>query len=93
MVCLGNDLARVLRWGSGYSGAEDLMSLLHDVIDAEDIQLDRYRGTFIFSPVSNCNRNSSKLMQVKVGPCTAVSQLCRCEFVVHVMRPISTFTQ
>ena len=42
LVISGNDLARVLRWGPGYTGAEDLMSLLHDIIDAEDIQLDRY---------------------------------------------------
>lgn len=41
-LCSGNDLARVLRWGPGYTGAEDLMSLLYDIIDAEDIQLDRY---------------------------------------------------
>jgi hypothetical protein len=37
----GNDLARVLRWGPGYNGEDDPLSLLRDVIDAEEIKLDR----------------------------------------------------
>lgn len=37
----GNDLARVLRWGGGYSGGVDTMSLLRDVVEAEPIKLDR----------------------------------------------------
>ena len=42
----GNDLARVLRWGSGYSGDEDPLSLLRDVIEAEEIRLDRWTVVF-----------------------------------------------
>lgn len=37
----GNDLARVLRWGPGFTGAEDPLNVLRDVIDAEEIRLDR----------------------------------------------------
>ena len=44
----GNDLARVLRWGPGYTGAEDPLSLLRDVIEAEEIRLDRW--TVVFRP-------------------------------------------
>jgi diacylglycerol kinase (ATP) len=44
----GNDLARVLRWGPGYSGAEDPLHQLRDVIEAEEIKLDRW--TVIFHP-------------------------------------------
>ena len=29
------------RWGPGYTGAEDPLSLLRDVIEAEEIRLDR----------------------------------------------------
>ncbi|XP_022709842.1 diacylglycerol kinase theta-like isoform X2 [Varroa jacobsoni] len=42
----GNDLARVLRWGPGYTGGGDPMSLLRDVIDAEEIRLDRWTVVF-----------------------------------------------
>ncbi|XP_045468938.1 diacylglycerol kinase theta isoform X3 [Harmonia axyridis] len=44
----GNDLARVLRWGTGYNGGEDPLNLLRDVIDAEEIRLDRW--TVVFHP-------------------------------------------
>ncbi len=46
----GNDLARVLRWGPGYTRDEDPLSLLRDVIDAEEIRLDRYSLIFSFKP-------------------------------------------
>lgn len=45
---VGNDLARVLRWGPGYTGGEDPLNLLRDVIDAEEIRLDRW--TVVFHP-------------------------------------------
>ncbi|UYV61515.1 DGKQ [Cordylochernes scorpioides] len=42
----GNDLARVLRWGAGYAGGEDPLNLLRDVIEAEEIWLDRWTVVF-----------------------------------------------
>ncbi|ROT63093.1 putative diacylglycerol kinase theta isoform X6 [Penaeus vannamei] len=42
----GNDLARVLRWGPGYNGGEDPINLLKDVIDAENVRLDRWTVVF-----------------------------------------------
>jgi diacylglycerol kinase (ATP) len=42
----GNDLARVLRWGSGYAGGEEPLALLRDIVDAERIKLDRWTVVF-----------------------------------------------
>ncbi|KAK2703868.1 hypothetical protein QYM36_017796 [Artemia franciscana] len=55
----GNDLARVLRWGPGYSGAEDPSTLLRDVIDAEEIRLDRW--TVVFHPEEKTDPNQAGL--------------------------------
>ncbi|PAA62561.1 hypothetical protein BOX15_Mlig019125g1 [Macrostomum lignano] len=44
----GNDLSRVLRWGSGYSGQEYPLNILRDVAEAEVVTLDRW--TVIFHP-------------------------------------------
>ncbi|XP_050498768.1 diacylglycerol kinase theta isoform X6 [Diabrotica virgifera virgifera] len=70
----GNDLARVLRWGPGYTGGEDPLNLLRDVIDAEEIRLDRW--TVVFHPedkpddnVKQCNstgKRRKKLSKIKV---------------------------
>ncbi|KAI4897515.1 hypothetical protein NFI96_015907 [Prochilodus magdalenae] len=41
----GNDLARVLRWGAGYSG-EDPYSILVSVNEAEEVEMDRWNILF-----------------------------------------------
>lgn len=58
IVVLGNDLARVLRWGPGYTGGEDPLNLLRDVIDAEEIRLDRW--TVVFHPEDKSDEGSIK---------------------------------
>jgi diacylglycerol kinase (ATP) len=47
----GNDLARVLRWGPGYGGDEDPLNLLRDVIEADEIRLDRWTVVFRYTDI------------------------------------------
>ncbi|XP_015176653.1 PREDICTED: diacylglycerol kinase theta isoform X7 [Polistes dominula] len=60
----GNDLARVLCWGSGYTGDEDPLNLLRDVIDAEEIILDRW--TVVFHPEEKDDK--SQMASCAAGP-------------------------
>lgn len=63
----GNDLARVLRWGTGYTGGEDPIGLLSDVIDAEEITLDRW--TVVFHSDENKEQEDLKKQQsIAVNP-------------------------
>lgn len=62
---LGNDLARVLRWGSGLTGGEDPLSLLRDVIEAEEIRLDRW--TVVFHPEDKADEKSQTVVNSTVG--------------------------
>ena len=44
----GNDLARALNWGGGYSGAK-VMQILMSLEDANVVKLDRYIDVLVFS--------------------------------------------
>ncbi|EDO48435.1 predicted protein [Nematostella vectensis] len=41
----GNDLARVLGWGSGYAGEEDANDVLNSILKADVTELDRWKVT------------------------------------------------
>ncbi|XP_012144592.1 diacylglycerol kinase theta isoform X4 [Megachile rotundata] len=64
----GNDLARVLCWGPGYTGDEDPLNLLRDVIDAEKSLLDRW--TVVFHP----EEKEDKPMPTNAGGGSATSE-------------------
>ncbi|KRY87419.1 Diacylglycerol kinase theta [Trichinella pseudospiralis] len=57
----GNDLARVLRWGSGYTGQEDPLQILKDIIEADEVRLDRW--TVVFHPQEPSSELSCALEQ------------------------------
>ena len=69
----GNDLSRVLRWGPGYTGQEEPISVLKDVIEAEEIRLDRW--TVIFRsdepnrppPIDLLERNQISIQRDREG--------------------------
>ncbi|KAL1492011.1 hypothetical protein ABEB36_012517 [Hypothenemus hampei] len=69
----GNDLARVLRWGPGYTGGEDPINLLIDVIHAEEILLDRW--TVVFHPEEKQEENAKQQQVNSTGK--KRQKLCR----------------
>lgn len=64
----------MLRWGPGYTGGEDPLNLLRDVIDAEEIRLDRWTVVFHpedkqddgVKPVNSTGKKRQKLSKMKV---------------------------
>lgn len=71
----GNDLARVLRWGPGYTGGEDPMNLLRDVIDAEEIRLDRW--TVVFHPEDKADDKFQQITNSTGKPIVLVLPYCK----------------
>ncbi|CAL8105230.1 unnamed protein product [Calicophoron daubneyi] len=61
----GNDLARVLRWGPGYTGAEEPLSILRDVVEAEKIRLDRW--TVVIKPDEAEKDAQKKQLQIEAN--------------------------
>lgn len=58
-------MARVLCWGSGYTGDQDPLSYLREVIDAEDIRLDRW--TVVFHPEEKPEEQTMKVTTNTTG--------------------------
>lgn len=65
-------MARVLRWGPGYTGGEDPLNLLRDVIDAEEIRLDRW--TVVFHPEDKPEDAAQKIPPSTTGKKKKVHQ-------------------
>lgn len=63
---LGNDLARVLRWGSGYS-SEDPHHILVSVDEAEEVLMDRWTILLDAQDISEDGRNNEFLEPPKVS--------------------------
>lgn len=68
-VCafLGNDLARVLRWGVGYGG-EDPYNILVSVDEAEEVEMDRWTILFDAQEMAEDGKQNGFLEPPKV-PC------------------------
>uniref|UniRef100_A0A0X3PW72 Diacylglycerol kinase n=2 Tax=Schistocephalus solidus TaxID=70667 RepID=A0A0X3PW72_SCHSO len=63
----GNDLARVLHWGPGYTGTEDPLTILRDVVEAEEIRLDRW--TVVIKPDHAESDAQKKQLQIEANAC------------------------
>ncbi|KAG5453586.1 Diacylglycerol kinase theta [Clonorchis sinensis] len=61
----GNDLARVLRWGPGYTGGEEPLTILRDVVEAEKIRLDRW--TVVIKPDEAEKDAQKKQLQIQAN--------------------------
>lgn len=63
----GNDLARVLRWGAGYSG-EDPYNILVSVDEADEVEMDRWTILFDAQEMAEDGKQNGYLEPPKV-PC------------------------
>lgn len=61
----GNDLARILRWGAGYSG-EDPYHILVSVDEAEEVLMDRWTILLDAQDISEDGKNNEFLEPPKV---------------------------
>lgn len=64
--CAGNDLARVLRWGTGYSG-EDPYSVLLSLDEAEEVEMDRWTILLDAQEMTEDGKENGFLEPPKVG--------------------------
>lgn len=62
----------MLRWGPGYTGGEDPLNLLRDVIEAEEIRLDRW--TVVFHPEDKPEESALKAPSNSTGKKKKVHQ-------------------
>lgn len=62
----GNDLARILRWGAGYSG-EDPHHILVSVDEADEVQMDRWTILLDAQDISEDGKDNGFLEPPKVG--------------------------
>lgn len=67
LICVlsGNDLARILRWGPGYSG-EDPYHILVSVYEADEILMDRWTILLDAQDVSEDGKENDFLEPPKV---------------------------
>lgn len=70
-VWLGNDLARVLRWGAGYSG-EDPYNILVSVNEAEEVGMDRWTILFDAQEMTEDGKQNGFLEPPKVPYCSSL---------------------
>lgn len=84
-------MARVLRWGPGYTGGEDPLNLLRDVIDAEEIRLDRW--TVVFHPEDKPEDAAQKIPPSTTGKKKKIHQAQPSQQNQHQTTAITTNNQ
>ncbi|XP_039199504.1 diacylglycerol kinase epsilon isoform X1 [Crotalus tigris] len=86
----GNDLSNTLGWGAGYAGEVPVEQILHNIMDADEIQLDRWKVQVINKGYYNLRKLKVFTMNnyFSVGP----DALMALNFHVHREKTPSLFT-